>query len=98
VVVVELSVVSLGQTYNKGDGPIVWILWRREPPQGYHASDWKFFVNWIMEDINNTIRAAYMTSEEKEQTSSFVEEYKEPERVTTRTLVEQNVTRTFTEH
>jgi hypothetical protein len=51
-----------------------------------------------MEDIKETIRTACMAPEEKEQTSSFVEEYKEPEQVTTRTLVEQNVTRTFTEH
>jgi hypothetical protein len=48
----------------KGDGPIVWILQRREPPQGYHATDWKSFVNWITEDINDTIMAACMTSEE----------------------------------
>jgi dGTP triphosphohydrolase len=82
----------------KGNGPMIWILQRREPPQGYHAMDWESFINWIMEDINDTIKAACMTPEEKEQMSSFVEEYKESEQVTTRTLVEQNVTRTFTEY
>jgi hypothetical protein len=54
-------------------------LWRKEPPQGYHATDWKSFINWITEDINDTIRAACMTPEKKEQMSSFVEEYKKPE-------------------
>jgi hypothetical protein len=64
----------------KGNGPIVWILQKRGPPQGYHASDWESFINGITEDINNTIRAACMTPEEKGQTSLFVEEYKkEPE-------------------
>jgi hypothetical protein len=83
----------------KSNGPIVWILWRREPPQEYHATNWESFINWITEDINDTIRAVCMTPEEKGQTSSFVEEYKkEPEQVTNRTLVEQNVTRTFTEY
>jgi hypothetical protein len=72
----------------KGDGTMNSRLWRSEPPQGYGTQFWGAFINVISKDVKDTIRAACRMPEEKEQTSLFVEEYKEPE---------QNVTRTFIE-
>ena len=73
----------------KGDGTMNSILRRSEPPQGYGTQFWGAFVNVILMEVNDTVRAACRMPEEKRQTPSFVDEYKkEPEQVATRTFVE----------
>jgi hypothetical protein len=72
----------------EGDGTMISILRRSEPPQGYGTHFWGTFVNVISKEVNNIIRAACRMPEEKKQTSSFVDKHKNSERVATRTFVE----------
>lgn len=72
----------------EGDRTLISTLWRSEPPQGYDTYFWGAFVNVISKEVNDTIRAACRMPEEKRQTPLFVDEYKNSERVATRTFVE----------
>ena len=72
----------------KGDRTMNSMLWRSEPLQGYGTQFWGAFINVILKEVNDTIRAACRMPEEKRQTSLFVKEYKNPEQVATRTLEE----------
>jgi hypothetical protein len=66
-----LGHLALPSVYE-GNGTMISILQRSEPPQGYGTQFWGAFVNVISKKVNNTIRAACRTPEEKKQTSSFL--------------------------
>jgi hypothetical protein len=72
----------------EGDGTMISILRRSKPPQGYGTHFWEAFVNVVLKEVNNTIRAACRMPKEKKQTSSFVDKHKNSEQVATRTFVE----------
>jgi hypothetical protein len=55
----------------EGNRTMISILQRSEPPQGYGTHFWEAFVNVILKEVNNTIRAACRMPEEKKQTYSF---------------------------
>jgi hypothetical protein len=82
-----LGHLALPSVYE-GDGTMISRLQRSEPPQGYGTQFWGAFINVILKEVNNTIRAACRMPEEKKQTSSFVDKHKKnSERVATRTFM-----------